>query len=394
MSTIATEAQIKVKQDLPHILCVDDEPAILEGLTLSLGRRYVIATATSGCLGLKALTNDPTICVVISDMQMPEMDGAAFLARVAQIRPETVRILLTGQAKFESAIAAVNEGKIYRLLTKPCPPIALLTALEGAVQQHRLVMSEKVLLEQTLYGSIKALTDVLSLVSPISFGRANRIKRTVARLAEKLQFANRWQLEVAAMLSQLGMIILPGATAEKIQKGLGLTDSEREMIARLPRVTEQLLSHIPRLEVVRAIISYQNRDYASLQSAVPAPDQEKEYTIRGAQIIIVVTEWDLLQSLSQSVSSAIASLRARKGRFDSRVVDALEQVLLEEDPLAKAVEVPFSGLHAGMVLAEDMLSNNGTLLITRGFEITDGLLERLHNFHPRMVKEPIRIYIK
>ncbi|HEY1101065.1 MAG TPA: response regulator, partial [Myxococcota bacterium] len=179
----------------PKVLCVDDEPQVLEGLALHLRRGYTVVTATSGAAGLEALRQDPEIAVVLSDMRMPGMDGATFLAAVKQQAPESVRLLLTGQTDIESAAAAINNGQIFRFLTKPCPPTSLLAAFEAAFEQHRLITAERVLLEQTLHGSIKTLTDVLSLTNPISFGRANRVKKTVTALAEVLGIADRWQLE-------------------------------------------------------------------------------------------------------------------------------------------------------------------------------------------------------
>ena len=150
----------------PRILCVDDERAVLDGLSLHLRRRYQVLTAQSGAEGLEILGREAGINVVVSDMRMPVMDGAAFLTRARALVPDVVRVLLTGQADLDSAIAVINEGRIFRFLTKPCPPATMMGALEAAVEQHRLITSERVLLEQTLHGSIKALTDILALANP------------------------------------------------------------------------------------------------------------------------------------------------------------------------------------------------------------------------------------
>ena len=91
-----------------RVLCVDDEPNVLEGLSLHLRRRYQVETATSGAAALEILQRGGETAVVMSDMRMPGMDGAAFLARARQTAPDTVRILLTGHADLNSAISAVN----------------------------------------------------------------------------------------------------------------------------------------------------------------------------------------------------------------------------------------------------------------------------------------------
>ncbi len=150
------------------VLCVDDEPHVLSGLALHLGRTYRVVTATSGEEGVAALTERGPFAVVLSDMRMPGMDGAQFLAHARELMPDATRMLLTGQADVDSAVAAINDGRIFRFLTKPCPPEDLRAAFAMAVEQYDLVMAERVLLNQTLLGSVKALTQVLSLTSPCS----------------------------------------------------------------------------------------------------------------------------------------------------------------------------------------------------------------------------------
>jgi DNA-binding NtrC family response regulator len=188
----------------PHILCVDDEPHVLEGMAVHLRRRFVVKTAVSGNDGLQLLADDKAIVAVVSDMRMPGLDGAAFLQKVRVATPDVVRMLLTGQADLPVAVAAVNEGQIFRFLPKPCPPPALLAAIEAAVAQHRLITAERLLIERTINGSIKLLAEVLELTNPVSFARAKRIKELVVGTAEKLHLEDRWQLEAAALLSQIG----------------------------------------------------------------------------------------------------------------------------------------------------------------------------------------------
>src|SRR5262245_61160663 len=203
-------------REKPRVLCVDDEPNVVEGLALTLRRKFDVATAEDGPSALALLREEPRTAVVISDMRMPGMDGATFLARVRELLPDTVRILLTGQTDLTSAIRAVNDGQLFRFLTKPCPPSNLLAVVEAAVKQHELQCAERILLEQTLHGSIRALTEVLALTNPLAFGRATRIKAHVSELATKLGLKERWQVEVASMLSQLGCITLPTETVEKL----------------------------------------------------------------------------------------------------------------------------------------------------------------------------------
>jgi predicted signal transduction protein with EAL and GGDEF domain len=119
------------------ILCVDDEVEVLRGLALHLGRRYEVLTATCGADALKLLEQDPRVEVIISDMRMPGLSGSEFLSQSRAFAPEAQRILLTGQTDLASAISAINEGQIFRFLTKPCPSAELISTIEAALERHR-----------------------------------------------------------------------------------------------------------------------------------------------------------------------------------------------------------------------------------------------------------------
>lgn len=370
----------------PQILCVDDEPNVLEGLSMHLRRGYHVFTATSGRAALDILRDNPTIAVVLSDMRMPQMDGASFLAQARQLAPSAVRMLLTGQTEIESAISAINEGQIFRFLTKPCPPQALLRAVEGALEQHRLMTAERVLLEQTLHGSIKALTDVLSLVDPNSFGRANRIKRLVAELCTQLGIQERWHIEVAAMLSQLGHITLPSETVDKIARGLPLDSKEQQMVARLPQVIEQLLGNIPRLEPVRELLVGLLRGHRSAAS----DDPRRETGRRALGVLRLAVDYDKFEARGLRNKEILAELRTL-GNHDAAGLDALTKLRDQAGSQPDMRSVPITDLRVGMVFADDVRSSTGILLAARGFEVTDGFIERVRNLRSGAVPERVQI---
>jgi CheY-like chemotaxis protein len=374
-----------------RVLCVDDEPKVLEGLSLYLHRRFDVATATSGAAGLEILARDATTAVVMSDMRMPGMDGAAFLGRARQLVPDAVRLLLTGQADVDSAIAAVNEGQLFRFLTKPCPPLQVLAAVEAAAEQHRLITAERVLLEQTLHGSIKALTDVLALTSPISFGRATRIKQHVADLAGKLGMRERWHVEVAAMLSQLGFITLPPETVEKVYYGRPLSEAEERMVGKVPEVTGRLLDNIPRLEPVREILAVCNKPY---RRSSAADDPEKRLVGRAGHVLRVAIDFDALETQGSPASLAVDTMRGRAERYEPEVLAALSEVRGAGASHDEVRELPLSALSAGMIFAEDVKMASGALLVARGYEITAGFVERARNFRPGTMKEPVRVIVR
>lgn len=372
-----------------QVLCVDDERAVLEGLSLHLRRRYHVHTAQSGAEGLEILSKEPSIAVVISDMRMPGMDGATFLTRAHEAVPDTVRLLLTGQADMDSAIAAINQGRIFRFLTKPCPPATVMAAVEAAVEQNRLITSERVLLEDTLRGSIKALTDILALTNPLSFGRATRIKQIVSELAGKLQVRETWQVEVAAMLSQLGTMTLPPETVEKLYLGSPLSPEEQKMTARAPAITEQLVRNIPRLDGVADILGALDRKRKAVDAV--AADTRLAHIELMAQVLRAALDFDALDTKGSSGTLAINTMRGRLERYEPRVLDALAELRGAEGPRVGIREVSLAVLCVGMVLVDDVKMKSGMLLVARGFEVTAGFLERIRNLPSGTVKEPLRV---
>jgi DNA-binding NtrC family response regulator len=120
------------------VLCVDDDMPLLECMRLSLRKIASISVANSGRAGLDWIAEHGKPDVVISDMNMPGMDGIAFLSAVRELAPDTTRVLLTGQADLDSAVSAVNQGRIFRFLTKPCRREDLLEAVISSLERHRL----------------------------------------------------------------------------------------------------------------------------------------------------------------------------------------------------------------------------------------------------------------
>lgn len=372
----------------PRVLCVDDEPNVLAALTRHLGRRFAVSTATGGAMGLDLVRRGPPFHVVISDLRMPAMDGVAFLGQVRAADPDAVRILLTGNADVEAAMAAVNRGHIFRFLAKPCPPDVLSTAIDAAVEQHRLVTAERVLLEQTLSGAVKMLTDVLALVNPAAFGRATRLKQTVSELAARAGVAERWQVEVAAMLSQLGCVTLPAETVDKLYHGRALSGEERQMVDRLPAVVDELIANIPRLEEVRRILLLYPAPYTAAAGAPAAP--RGKALPWGARALKLALAFDALESSGVRPAEAVALLGSELDAYDPALLEELAR--LRGTPATGVEELPLAAVVPGMVLAADLRSRTGVLLVARGQQVSSSLLERLTNLAGGSgVAEPVQV---
>jgi serine phosphatase RsbU (regulator of sigma subunit) len=125
------------------VLFVDDDPKILAAFQRQLRKKVTIETVESGADGLEVLRRDGPFSLVVTDYCMPGMNGIEFLGRAREIAPETVRMLLTGSADLGAAIQAVNQGNIFRFLTKPCSPDNLLEAVQAGIHEYRRTHKER-----------------------------------------------------------------------------------------------------------------------------------------------------------------------------------------------------------------------------------------------------------
>ena len=244
-------------------------------------------------------------------------------------------------------------------------------------------MAEHVLLAQTLRGAIKALTDVLALTNPAAFGRGTRLKTGIGLLAQQIGMSDAWEVEIAALLLQLGAVTLPDATAEKLYSGAVLSPEEQKMVAGVPSATERIIGHIPRMEGVVQVLKDVGRRFDADNDRGPS---------LGGRMLRIVRDHDELESRGATRSrgarrhaGAQRHLRPRscsrttRGRWGSAARSRTPSTCAS------------SRCASGMTFAEDVRHRGGTLLIARGYKVTGALLERLAHIPRGQVREPLRV---
>jgi response regulator RpfG family c-di-GMP phosphodiesterase len=372
-----------------RVLFVDDEVQVLEGVQRSLRKQVDLQMATSGAEGLRLLHEAGPFALVVSDMRMPVMTGVQFLAKAREMRPDTVRMILSGQADLQAMIAAVNEGHIYRFLSKPCPADQLLAAIEDGLNQHRLLTAEKVLLEQTLSGCVTMLIEILGMVSSSASSRASRLKRYVVGLAAALQLPDRWQWGLSALISQIGCVGLPREILSKVEAGQILTDDESRLYRSHAEVAGRLLAAIPRLEDVAQMVTAQ---FGALSFAGRA-DDVRQWDVRSAGQLLLRTavEFDRLITSGVGGEAAVESLRTSTLMLPASLLTALRSVAPASQP-RMVREIRVKELSPGMVLEEDLVSLKGIRLVSAGQEVTHSLIVRLNSIAGGVgVAEPFRV---
>jgi hypothetical protein len=315
---------------------------------------------------------------------MPEMDGIEFLSRVRRFYPDTVRIMLTANADLGAAMAAVNEGKIFQFLTKPCPADMLARSLESGLEHYRLITAERELLERTLHGSVEILVEVLSLVNPAAFGRAQRVRRYVRHMAEELKLSDRWQYELAAMLSQVGCVVVPPDIIDKARMQRTLSADEQALLASQGRIAHNLVAKVPRLELVARMVA----DQSSSQGDESVPEPVRI----GADLLRIGLELDDAVMQGKSAAETLFGMRGKRG-YNPKAVAALQRLRLDEARI-EVGNVMLTQIRPGMVIEADVFTKTGVLLLSKGHEVTESAVARLESFASRFgIVEPIVVTV-
>jgi len=364
------------KQYLEKILIVDDEKNLLAGLERQLRGMFNIVTADSGLNGLRALQENGPFAVIVSDMRMPEMNGIQFLVKASELYPDTVRMMLTGNADLETAMHAVNEGNIFRFLTKPCQKAMMEWALVDGIKQYRLIMVERDLLENTLKGSVQVLTSILELVNPLAFSRTSRIKNYVSQICKRLNIEDIWQYELAAMLSQIGCVAVPSNTLAKVYAGGNLSEKELQMFRDHPQLGKQLLSNIPRLEKVSEMVSGQLTDNQKTSSGTDTLPSDPG--LLGAQILRTALDFDSLITKGMSITQAIGGMKSGSNSYHPIILQTLRDIQIVQVEMESKV-VNIRDLNDSMILAEDICTKEGILLAAKEQQVSLSVRRLLRN---------------
>ncbi|KHE91904.1 MAG: response regulator [Candidatus Scalindua rubra] len=375
------------------ILFVDDDSNILAAHRRQFHKKFNVVTVDSGNKGIDVLKGPEPVAVVVSDYRMPEMDGVQFLSTVRQITPDTVRILLTGQADMQASIDAINEGNIFRFLSKPCSMEVLMKTLDAAIGQYRLITAERELLDKTLRGSIRVVSEILSMVSPVAFSCSSRISSLAKKLATRLKVENMWEVELATMLSQIGCVTIPGETLERKYQGKHLSIDENKMFMDHPNIGKNLLIKIPRLKGIAEAIAYQEKQFDG--GGTPLGDRNGTDIPLISRILKVVLDFDLMVTRGETKSQAIAKMRSHMQWYDPDVFKELESEIINKEEGFVEQKIMLKELMPGMVLAEDVKTEKGMLLLQKGHEITDTLRTRILNIGSvNPIIEPITIVME
>ncbi len=208
------------------VLIVDDDENILSTFRRLLYNHFDVTTAGNGLEGIKALKNEGPFAVVVSDFRMPGMNGIEFLSKARQIAPETIRIMLSGEADMQTTIDVINEGHISHFLTKPCAAEHFLNSLKRGSEQYRLSevareLEEKKIqlesLQRTVDGVIHMAVSITEKRDPYTAGHQARVAEIAGAIARELSLSEGQVegIKMAASIHDIGKICIPSEILSK-----------------------------------------------------------------------------------------------------------------------------------------------------------------------------------
>ena len=411
----------------PTLLFVDDEPGILSSLRrLFRPQGYRIYIAESGAAGLEILAKE-SIDLVISDMRMPEMDGATFLKEVRSRWPKVMRILLTGYADITSTVAAINHGEIYRYIAKPWDDNEIVTIVREALERMHLEKENQRLSALTLaqndelkalntsleqkvaertaelrqalafveqsHGELKKsfLTSVQVFAGVIELrsgsvgsqmsGHGRRVAEHARSVAQRMGLSDNevQNVMLAGLLHDIGKLGLPD---ELLSKPFNtLTGEQRALVMKHPLIGQNILMGIEKFKEAAVLVRHHHECY----DGSGYPDHLTGIAIpQGSRILQVVNEYDSLQigTLVQrplKPAEAMTFLIENRGkRYDPVAVDAFSK-LISETQKTGISEAPLRTMHLkpGMVLTRDQVHRDGYMLLARGSVLTSEIIGQL-----------------
>ena len=373
------------------VLVVDDNEVNVDILVDALGDIYDVSVAMDGLAALEAVAENPPDLILL-DVMMPGMDGYEVCEKLkANKKTRGIPVIfVTAKIEVEDEIKGFTVGAVD-YVTKPISPPVVIARVETHLKLRNSELHLKELLEKTLGGTVKMLTDMLSIANPSAFSRASRISRHVKIMAERLHMGHIWQIRMAAMLSQIGCMTLATDTIDRIHRGEDVSVGEMEAFNRHLTVGYDLIRKIPNLKDVAEIMVRQQ----DLQMKTDMGHKTSDLILMGSRMLKLALDYEKKVLEGKSASETLAILRSDKMEYGAELFGIFSTMIQ-----ANAAPTPIRHLNArelnpGMVINKDIVTKKGKLLIGAGTEVTLPVFETLSNFSKTgLIEEPFEVLIR
>ncbi len=346
------------------ILFVDPDKDFLASMEKSLGGTFKVLTAPTGAAAMDQAQNT-RLSVVVANPVLPDMDGVELFSRMGCVLPDASRVAVMDGQDCDVLSRAVNEAGLSGVLFKPVRPKEMAGVLKRALGHHSDCIQNQQVLQETLRGSVKVLLDLMEILDPSALGRSRRVRKRALELGRRLKAVSAWQLEMTVLLSHIGCLVLSNEITRKLDGGQDLTPEEQKLFFRHPAIAAKLLANIKRMDGVTQAILHQNSKYS------------KDIPLES-RILKAVLDLDRQERKGLQASEGMAVLKKRAEFYDPEVLAALDDML--DAGVGEAREVDVKELEPGLVMARDLKTDDGTVLLLKGQHLTKASTARLKLF--------------
>ncbi|MBX9854242.1 MAG: response regulator [Gemmatimonadaceae bacterium] len=353
----------------PAVLLVEDDMELAQAIRRAISRSYTVDVTNDAPEALIALRDRGPYFAIVSDLNIPGMDGLTLMAHAQKYWPKTARIMLTGEARLAHAVHALNTHSIFRFLLKPCPPTQLRDCLSEALDWYRLQHLEADLMERTWRETTRAMMSVLAAAQPAAFGRADRLAARAKDLTRELNMGDAWRAVTCARLSQLGAIGLTPEQLHVLDDGAVSARAKQDLLLPMPVAAARLLEQIPRLEPFVEILLAAGEPKRLLS-------RQGSQSTAEAAVVRMALLLDVLPNMA-SYAELCAYLGAEASAYSTPLLQAAFRRLHQQQPAQPTRRVNIGDLGVGMRLASELRSASGLLLAAKGQLITESLLRRI-----------------
>ncbi len=381
----------------PSILIVDNNPVNIDVLVDILREDYSTKAATNGEAALEIITSKNPPDIILLDIMMPGMDGYQICHKLKQneITRRIPVIFVTALGEAADEAKGLETGAVD-YIRKPVDPVIVKARIRTHLALKNTRSELQQLLDKTLSGSIKTLSDILSLAKPDVYSKVTIIQRHVKKIIQFLNLRETWQYELAAMLSHIGFIILPDNLINKVHNGDELTLEEQDTYMRFPQIGYELVSKIPRLDRVAEMIKNQLLPYSKIKTDQQFLQSRQE--ILGAHILKVVNDYHNLTAQGITSNMALKQMSQDIGDYEPTLVRILRDVVKREESSRLTKEIRLRDMRLGMIIDENLYihpdGQSKMLLLAKGAEISSSIISRLQMLkHTFNLDHTIRVLI-
>ncbi len=300
---MSTAGSITTSKKADRVLVVDSEPLILKVYVTQLSRFYSLDTVSSGIEALQLIQDHGPYAVLVTDLNLPDMDGGVLLSKVRQQHSDTVRVLLTANDRHEVIAQAINEGGIFQYLPKPCPSERLAKTIENAIERYHRTLIEKQFMTGAVNAAIQIQLDFLELMNYPALEKSRRIEVIVRYLVDRLSPPNGWMVNLAARLCTVGE-----AVPANLARGMSPPELGAKLLGRLTQLREIV-------ELIRC------------QREVPASIKEVPISKR---ILPVAFRYDELVTGGMPAVDAAAAISLQAQAGEEKILEVLKQFAAEQ----------------------------------------------------------------